>query len=144
RLLHAVARRPWKARGLVLTGPAPERGSETVPVPRTIGRIERRVQHMRRTIPVACLIVGLTMTIPAFGQVGKGLSGPHYNLNIIGVPHDKSAPMNNPDRHTIFVPLQSGDDVSRQVKIYYVPGDDFAVIDGNCTDDNQCTIMVPS
>jgi len=95
-------------------------------------------------IPVAGLIVGLTMSIPAFAQVGRGLSGPHYNLNIIGVPHDKTAPMDNPDRHTLFVPLQSGSDVSRQVKIFYVPGDDFAVIDGNCTDDNVCTIMVPS
>src|SRR5262249_61147249 len=26
----------------------------------------------------------------------------------------------------------------------YVAGDDFGVIDGNCTDDNTCTIMVPS
>src|SRR5262245_28686598 len=49
RLLHAVARRPWKARGLVLTGRVPERGKEKAPVPLAIGRIERRVQQMRRS-----------------------------------------------------------------------------------------------
>src|SRR5262245_57731055 len=100
---------------------------------------------MRRVMILSlALLAGEMGTVPAFAQVGRGLSGPHYNLNIIGVPHDKTALMNNPDRHTIFVPLQSGGDVGRQVKISYVAGDDFAVIDGNCTDDNVCTIMVPS
>jgi hypothetical protein len=52
--------------------------------------------------------------------------------------------MDNYDRHTIFVPLQSGSDVSRQVKIYYVPGTEFAVIDGNATDDNVAILQVPA
>lgn len=72
-------------------------------------------------------------------------SGPHYNLNIIGVPMDKLVPtMTGSNRHTIFVPLDSGGDVPRQVKIYYVPGDEFRVIDGNACDDNEATIEVPS
>jgi hypothetical protein len=93
-----------------------------------------------------CLVLALSLAsaLPAYAQVGKGLSGPHFNLNIIGVPKDKLVPsMTDSNRHTIFVPLQSGDDISRKIKIYYVPGDRFQVLDGNATDDNQATIMVP-
>jgi hypothetical protein len=86
---------------------------------------------------------GVLLAPPAAAQVGKGLSGPHYNLNIIGVPRDKTVPdMTGSDRHTLFVPLDN-DAVSRQVRIYYLPGTEFRVLDGNCTDDNECTIMVP-
>ncbi len=98
----------------------------------------------RLTIGLA-LGLALALVAPGFAQVGKGLSGPHYNLNIIGVPKDKTvADMTGSDRHTIFVPLQSGGDVSRQVKIYFIPGSEFRVIDGNATDDNTATIEVPS
>src|SRR5215510_11874471 len=91
------------------------------------------------------VILAAVFAVPAFAQVGKGLSGPHYNLNIIAVPKDKTVPdMSGSNRHTIFVPLQSGGDVSRQVKIYYLPGVEFRVIDGNATDDNEATIEVPS
>jgi hypothetical protein len=90
------------------------------------------------------LVLALALAVPTFAQVGKGLSGAHWNLNIIGVPKDKTVPsMTDSNRHVIFVPLQSGSDVSRQVKIYYVRGDDFQVLDGNATDDNEATIQVP-
>lgn len=84
----------------------------------------------------------------AMAQVGKGLSGPHYNLNIIGVPKDKTVPdMTGSNRRTIFVPLQSGDDVGRKIKIYYERNMEdptkFRVKDGNATDDNEATILVP-
>lgn len=84
----------------------------------------------------------------AEAQVGKGLSGAHWNLNIIGVPKDKTVPtMDNGGRHTIFVPLESGEDVSRKVKIYYERNiedpEKFNVSDGNATNDNQATIQVP-
>jgi len=98
---------------------------------------------MKRTITCLAMLLGVALTAPAFAQVGQGLSGPHYNLNIIGVPKDKTAPMTNSDRHTIFVPLQSGGDVGRFIKIFYVPGTTFQVIDGNCTD-GECSIEVPS
>ena len=89
-------------------------------------------------------VLALALAVPTFGQVGKGLSGAHWNLNIIGVPKDKTVPtMTGSNRHVIFVPLQSGGDVTRQVKIYYVRGDDFQVLDGNATDDNEATIQVP-
>ncbi len=54
-------------------------------------------------------------------------SGPHYNLNIIGVPHDKTASMDNNDGHRIFVKLDG------TVKILLTQGD-FQVLDANGTD----------
>jgi hypothetical protein len=48
------------------------------------------------------------------------LSGPHFNLNIIGVEKGKTADMRNSDRHTIFVPLNNSDGIG--TKIYLVPG----------------------
>src|SRR6266511_1585798 len=89
-----------------------------------------REEEMKRLSFYLAVVLAVVFTVPAFAQVGKGLSGPHYNLNFIGVPKDKTVPdMTGSDRHTIFVPLQSGGDVSRQVKIYYVPGVEFRVID---------------
>jgi hypothetical protein len=94
-----------------------------------------------------CVTAGVILALAtlAFAQVGQGLSGPHYNLNIIGVPQDKTVPdMTGSNRHTIFVPLQSGGDIGRNVKIFYIAGEQFEVLDGNATDDNEATIMVPS
>jgi len=56
-------------------------------------------------------------------------SGPHYNLNIIGVSKDKSAPLTNSDRHTIFVALGTREG-SVESRIYLGQGD-FQVCDGN-------------
>ena len=93
---------------------------------------------MKRLTLTLAVIIGLTVALPAFAQVGQGLSGPHYNLNIIGVAKGKNPDMTNTDRHTIFVPL------SGSVKISYVAGTEFQVLDGNCTDADGCTIEVPS
>lgn len=100
---------------------------------------------MKKSILLGICIM-LLVAGSAFAQVGKGLSGPHFNLNIIGVPHDKVADMTDSHRHTIFVPLDSGEDVPRQVKIFYVINEDnpnqFEVLDGNATD-GEATIAVP-
>ena len=93
---------------------------------------------MKRLTLTLAVIIGLTVALPTFAQVGQGLSGPHYNLNIIGVSHPKTTAMDLTDRHTIFVPL------SGSVKISYVAGTEFQVLDGNCTDADGCTIEVPS
>ncbi len=103
---------------------------------------------MKRLFAFAAVIV-FAVTVGsgvAFAvDTGNGMmSGGHYNLNIIGVPKDKAVPaMDDSNRHTIFVPLQSGEDVGRLVKIKFVIGDDFQVLDGNATDDNEATIQVP-
>ncbi len=54
-------------------------------------------------------------------------SGPHYNLNIIGVPKDKTADMTGGNGHVIFVKL------SGKTTILLSAGD-FTVLDANGTD----------
>lgn len=78
---------------------------------------------------VSVLVIALIVSVPLFAQDVK-LSGPHYNLNIIGVDKEKTADMTNSDRHTIFVALGSkGNPVA--TNIYLQPGYDFQVCDGN-------------
>jgi len=55
-------------------------------------------------------------------------SGPHYNLNILGKPKDKTADMTGTNGHVIFVPLEG------KAKINLSEGDDFLVLDANATD----------
>lgn len=90
---------------------------------------------------------------------GNGaLSGPHYGLNIIGVPKDKSADLTNNDGHRIFARLWGGDDagtltgkllkdISRLNKIFLQPapaGESFAVLDANATDTNGALFQLPA
>jgi hypothetical protein len=106
------------------------------------------------------LVVAVTVAFAfgtAFAGVGNelnGFHGKHFNLNIIGVPKDKTVPdMTGSNRHTIFVPLNNTADddedgeVDRKVKIKYVINeenpDKFQVLDGNATDDNEAIIAVP-
>ncbi len=88
-------------------------------------------------------VIGLTSTALSFAPIavaGNGApSGPHYNLNIIGVENPKKSDMTNSNRHTIFVPLYSkktgvnSTDGTAIVdsKIWLTPGADFKVCDGN-------------
>jgi len=55
-------------------------------------------------------------------------SGAHYNLNIIGVPKEKSTDMTGDNGHRIFVKLEGN------TKIMLAQGDSFAVVDANGTD----------
>jgi hypothetical protein len=63
-------------------------------------------------------------------------SGAHYNLNLIGVPKDKSASMTGNQGHRIFVPLQG------KTKILLSEGD-FQVLDANGTD-GSASFQLPS
>lgn len=100
----------------------------------------------------------------------KNFSGPHFNLNIIGVPHDKlNGGFNNSNRHTIFIPLysdwyvdpcQSGGSTSNKgetvgavaelpdkgVRLRIGASDDstFQVLDGNATDDKYAELLMPA
>jgi len=64
-------------------------------------------------------------------------SGAHYNLNIIGVPKDKTAEMTDNNGHRIFVSLQG------KTKIKLGPGEDFQVTDANGTDGNGASFTLP-
>lgn len=57
----------------------------------------------------------------------QNLSGPHYNLNIIGVPKDKTADMTDNSGHRIFVKLDG------KSKILLSEGEEFQVLDANAT-----------
>jgi hypothetical protein len=64
--------------------------------------------------------------VPAFAGNGAP-SGAHYNLNIIGVPKDKTADMTGNNGHRIFVPLQGKCTINLSIG-------PFQVMDANCTD----------
>ena len=108
-------------------------------------RLERHLERTaaRKRLWLAAAVGTLIATGLAFavivtpsGATGNGApSGPHYNLNIIGVPKDKTvAPGTN---QTIFVPL------SGSCKINLTEGA-FDVLDGNCTNDGQSTFQLPN
>ena len=76
------------------------------------------------------LVVAISLTL-GFGIALAGNdapSGPHYNLNIIGVENAKNPDMTNSNRHTIFVALGKTNAV--KTKIYLTEGA-FRVCDGN-------------
>jgi hypothetical protein len=114
---------------------------------------------------VALCSCGGTATGPAdrggaqSALTGNGApSGAHYNLNIIGVPKDKTADMTGGDGHVIFVQLNGGDsvgaingqpfnDISKVDKIFLVPapaGQSFQVLDANATDQNGAQFQLPA
>jgi hypothetical protein len=84
---------------------------------------------MKKTFIFALLLVLVfAMTIPVGAGSGNGApSGPHFNLNIIGVPKGKTANMTGGDGHRIFMPLWGSS------KIMLSQGD-FKVLDANGTD----------
>jgi len=73
-----------------------------------------------------------TLTVTAFAtpvEKGNGApSGPHFNLNIIGVPKEKKGDISG-NGNVIFVKLWGAD-----IKINLVLGDSFAVLDKDGTD----------
>ena len=85
-------------------------------------------------------------------------SGTHYNLNIIGVPQDKTADMTGSNGHVIFVQLFGGDSasslngkdfntISKTNKILLAPapaGESFQVLDANATDSNGAQFQLPA
>jgi len=89
---------------------------------------------MKKTMLIVltvALAIPLTFVL-AFGGSGAP-SGPHYNLNIVGVPKAKTALMKDPSvtgqyGHVIFVKLDGTS------KIMLAPGEDFQVLDKNGTD----------
>ncbi len=97
------------------------------------------------TMAAVLLISMVPMTVQAafHGEIPD--NGKHYQINIIGVPKGKSAPMDNPDRHTVFVPLGKDEAVACKitVKANTANPTEFEVIDGNGFDDGEVVIAVP-
>jgi hypothetical protein len=90
-------------------------------------------------VMVVILLVSLSgVALASKDEPGNGApSGPHYNLNIIGVPKAKIASMNNNSGHRIFVNLEG------KSKVWLTEGD-FQVLDANGTDGNGAKFQLPN
>ena len=97
---------------------------------------------MKRVYFYLALLLVLSLAIPAYAdksETGNGApSGAHYNLNIIGVPKDKTAAMDDNSGHRIFVSLQG------KTKIMLGEGDEFRVLDANGTDHDGAMFQLPN
>src|SRR5438046_2037373 len=96
---------------------------------------------MRFTFHLAAVVAALSGTAVAAAQkasTGNGApSGPHFNLNIIGVSHDKNPNMNgNGSGNVIFVDLgtRTGDAVTTEILPRQAADCAFEVLDKNGTD----------
>jgi len=74
-----------------------------------------------------CLSAQEEDTPPLLAAGNGAPSGPHFNLNLIGVPKEKTSSLDGGDGRRIFVPLFGS------TKILLTEGD-FAVLDANGTD----------
>lgn len=91
-----------------------------------------------KKVLVLSVVAVLILCATAFAGKGNQLpSGPHYNLNIIGVPKDKTAEMKGSHGHRIFVPLYGNS------KIWLEEGDTYQVLDANGTDSDGARFMLP-
>ncbi len=129
---------------------------------------------MKKIFAILLVVVLVATTVPSvvFAKSPKtefNLNGPHYNLNLLGKRdgwNDKE--VSNPQRHTMFVPLDtSGWNITLQlpnkVVNHYDPvadnvtslpgfgifmtqgdGDDFAVTDGTAFDGDPCDLELPN
>jgi len=140
---------------------APALASTANPVTTTAGAAKTTANVAQTT--TATTSAGVTSSTASTASVtttGNGApSGSHYNLNIIGVPKDKTADMNNNDGHRIFVQLINttgstvGDivgknftDISRVNTILLAPapaGESFRVLDANATDKTGAVFQLP-
>ncbi len=98
---------------------------------------------MKRSVLLLSIALVLALALPAWaGNGGNGngaLSGPHVNLNLIGVDNPKTAPMTGSNRNTIFVAINDTNTNPAPGSpqpgntIWLVQGD-FQVCDGNAWD----------
>lgn len=82
-----------------------------------------------RPLAVITIALSLALSPASIFATGNGApSGAHYNLNIIGVPKNKTADMTGGDGHRIFVKLDGN------TKILLAEGPEYLVLDANGTD----------
>lgn len=106
---------------------------------------------MKKTIIASLLVVmvlGIGIGFAYQENTGRGgPSGPHFNLNIIGMKKDKSANIGCGEGHRIFVPMEAKGGSGRPpVKIMLTESPDdvtFEVIDCDGTD-GEAAFMLPN
>lgn len=105
-----------------------------------------------RLVLAVVLAVALLASLTGVVLAGTGNgapSGPHYNLNIIGVTNPKDAMGDKVGGHVIFVELNSSHSgrVRTATDILLFPDNDppyeFYVMDGNGTDDGEASFQMP-
>ena len=107
----------------------------------------------KRVVTVMAVVLALAVALSAVGVAfaGKGNNaptGPHYNLNIIGMSHEKPNMGDKVGGHVIFVELISSKmgKVRVATDILLIPDDtppyNFYVIDGNGTD-GEASFQLP-
>jgi hypothetical protein len=90
----------------------------------------KKVKGLVALLVLALVSMAVLPVLAAVQTTGNGApSGPHYNLNIIGVSKEKNGGVWDNDGHRIFVKLWGAD-----TKIWLVSGDSFNVIDSDGTD----------
>ena len=84
---------------------------------------------------IAVVSLGFPFQVTA-GNGNAAPSGPHYSLNIIGVPKDKTADMTGDNGRRMFVDLGSkdGDAVTTKIMLWQSFDGSFDVLDANGTD----------
>src|SRR5437667_2766551 len=139
---------------------APALASTANPVTTSAGTAKTTTNVAQTTTATTTTSVTSSTTgIVSATTTGNGAaSGSHFNLNIIGVPKDKTADMNNNDGHRISVQLNGGESASslsgkdfnlmlRTNKIFLLTapaGESFQVLDANATDSNGASFQLPA
>ena len=99
---------------------------------------------MKHLYAFLTLLLAFGFALSAYaGNGNNSPTGPHYNLNIIGVPKDKTALMKDDGLtgkygHAIFV-KEDG-----RSKIWLIQGDEFQVLDKNGTDSDGAAFQLPA
>ena len=87
---------------------------------------------------ISMLLVFLLVFVSVISVANTGAyNGMHYNLNIIGVSHEKTAAMDNGSGHVIFVNLDGHSQINLTM------GDEFKVLDANGTDRDGAEFQLP-
>lgn len=156
----AIASAPAFVAGAYVVSPAIV-SSATTDTVTTVAKTTNAQRTTTTTSPSTTTAASTTSTaatasVPSTGNGAP--SGAHYNLNIIGVPKDKTATMTTGDGHRIFVQLNGGEDavslngklvgqMSKVNKIFLQPApesESFLVLDANATDSNGALFQLPA
>ena len=100
--------------------------------------MKKRMLIVGAVFGVVVLLATLGAGLVSAGTGNGAPSGAHYNLNIIGVPKEKTADMTDNNGHRIFVNLEGN------TKIGLAEGDFYQVLDANGTDANGARFQLPN
>jgi len=109
---------------------------------------------MKKVVYILLAMTLIISLVPASvalaAKPGTDFNGEHYNLNLIGKDKVMPGDYDNPDRHTMFIPLDTSEEIIPLetpnqlgltelpgIRINITQGDEFAMIDGNATNDSD-------